>query len=87
MQIGDLAVVVGCMDAWPASGACGAQPQAMCALQQGWVLRAKERQRTATSTGRSSCRSMRHERDVDLALEGLQIVVDEPPKKTPRAGI
>ena len=29
---------------------------------------------------------MRHERDVDLALEGLQIVVDEPPKKTPRAG-
>jgi len=41
VQIGDLAVVVGCMDAWPASGACGAQSQAMCALQQDWVLRAR----------------------------------------------
>ena len=46
----------------------------------------EERRRTATSTGRSSCRSMRHEWDVDLALEGLQIGVDEPPKKTLRAG-
>ena len=46
----------------------------------------EERRRTGTLTGGSSCRSMRHERDVDLALEGLQIVVDEPPKKTPRAG-
>ena len=46
----------------------------------------EERRRTATSTGRSSCRSMRHERDVDLALEGLQIGVDEPPKQTLRAG-
>ena len=41
VQIGDLAVVLGCMDAWPASGACGAQSQAMCALQQGWVLWAR----------------------------------------------
>ena len=41
VQFGDLAVGVGCMDAWPASGACGVQPQAMCALQQGWVLRAR----------------------------------------------
>ena len=36
---------------------------------------------------RSSCRSMHHERGVDLALEDLQIGVDEPPKKTPRAEI
>ena len=41
MQIGDLAVVVGCMDAWPASGACGAESQVMCAMQQGWVLWAR----------------------------------------------
>jgi len=30
---------------------------------------------------------MHHERGVDLALEDLQIGVDEPPKKTPRAEI
>ena len=47
----------------------------------------EERRRTGTSTGRSSCRSMHHERGVDLALEDLQIGVDEPPKKTPRAEI
>ena len=39
--MGDLAVRVGCMDARLASGARGAQLRAMCALQQGWVLRAR----------------------------------------------
>ena len=39
--MGHIAVGVGCMDARPASGACGAQSQAMCALQQGWVLWAR----------------------------------------------
>ena len=39
--MGDLAVGVGCMDAQPVSGARGAQLRAMCALQQGWVLRAR----------------------------------------------
>ena len=44
----------------------------------------EERRRTRTSTGRSSCRSMHHERDVDLGLEDVQIGVDEPPEKKPR---
>ncbi len=43
----------------------------------------EERRRTTTSTGGSSCRSMRHERDVDLGLEDVQIGVDEPPEKKP----
>ena len=44
----------------------------------------EERRRTTTSTGGSSCRSMRHERDVDLGLEDVQTGVDEPPEKKPR---
>ena len=85
--MGHVAVGVGCMDARPASGACGAQSQAMCALQQGWVLwrMGEERRRTATSTGRSSCRSMHHGRDVDLDLEDVRTGVDEPPEKKRRA--
>ena len=39
--MGHIAVGVGCMDARLASGACGAQSQVMCALQQGWVLWAR----------------------------------------------
>ena len=47
----------------------------------------EERRRTTTSTGGSSCRSMHHRWDVDLGLEDVQIGVDEPPEKTPRAEI
>ena len=55
--MGDLAVGVGCMDARLASGARGAQSRAMCALQQGWVLRARrgdapERQLEEVAAGR-----------------------------------
>lgn len=45
----------------------------------------EERRRTATSTGRSSCRSMHHGRDVDLDLEDVRTGVDEPPEKKRRA--
>ena len=43
----------------------------------------EERRRTATSTGGRSCRSMHQGRDVDLGLEDVQIVVDEPLEKKP----
>ena len=85
--MGDLALGVGCMDAQPVSGARGAQLRAMCALQQGWVLYGRVEATHRNVNWRSSCRSMHHERGVDLALEDLQIGVDEPPKKTPRAEI
>ena len=79
-------------DAWmqgPQAERVGLRPQsqAMCALQQAAGLGAmgEERRRTATSTGRSSCRSMHHGRDVDLDLEDVRTGVDEPPEKKRRA--
>ena len=59
----------------------GSAASHVCAAAGGAM--GEERRRTGTLTGGSSCRSMRHERDVDLALEDVQIGVDEPPEKKP----